>query len=571
MPQDFILSILRANPSARDAKSYLASFGSPKPRPTPAASLVAKDDVPPPQITIAVDSLAATVPLPTPVVASILDPVHRRTALVKIGGPFTDRQLESIARGMVYLEKLGLLSIIVVESTDVPREAEGERAHVVEETMRVVAALERQGARARPFLGSVVRLGPKPGEAEDSSPEAELDYDVPEAHAQPSDLVSIRSAIRAGEVPVLAPLALDSFCRSTRVDANEVIGALARGMVEAATVDKESQALSKPNPDNIDLTPMRLMIISPEGGVPSYARSGLPHLLINTTSEYKYIRETFQRDWRVSHPDSISNLSLARTCLHYMPPTSSAIMVSHRSPSSLIANLITNKPAVSSSLPHALLQGTQSNKLTQHTPTLLRRGLPINVLRSASQIDKPKLKALLEQSFRRQLDEENFYARLEERLDFVIVAGDYAGAAIVTNESSAGAPIAYLDKFAVLPSHQGDGTVDFLWVALHDESYGLGLSYSANPNGGKGGQGEGRDLVWRSRADNPINRWYFERSTGYLRMGEKWVLFWCDAEMRLKVEEGRRANAGLRFVEEWEQGRLGVWADAVDKIPSAWK
>ena len=106
------------------------------------------------------------------------------------------------------------------------------------------------------------------------------------------------------------------------------------------------------------------------------------------------------------------------------------------------------------------------------------------------------------------------------------------------------APITYLDKFAVLPEHQGDGTVDFLWVALHDETYGLGLPFSANPNGGKEGKGEGRDLVWRSRADNPVNKWYFERSTGHLRQGD-WVLFWCDAEVRLKTEEGRRAGAGL--------------------------
>lgn len=569
--QDFILSILRANPSKRDTKSYLASFGSPKARPI--AHIVhdpPKDNAARPAAELIERHVASAIS-PSPVVASILNPIIRRTALVKVEGPFTDRQLESIARGMVYLEKLGLLSVIVVESTSLPREAEGERALILEETNRVVSALERQGARARPFLGSVVRLGPKPDELDDNT--QNHGFSIPEAHTFPADLVGIRSAIRAGEVPVLAPLALDSFCRSTRVDANEVVGALARGMVEAADIDQKAKSLqgsSAPNPDDIDLTPLRLMIINREGGVPSYARSGLPHLLINTTSESQYIRETFHRDWRTSHPSALSNLSLARTCLNYMPPTSSAVMVSHRSPSSLIANLITNKPFMSSSLPHALLQGTRGNKLTPHTPTLLRRGLPINVLRSTAEIDKPKLKLLLEQSFGRTLDEESFYARLEEHLDFVIVAGDYAGAAIVTREASSGAPITYLDKFAVLPSHQGDGTVDFLWVALHDESYGLGLSYSANPNGGKGGQGEGSDLVWRSRADNPINRWYFERSTGHLRMG-KWVLFWCDAEMRLKVEEGRRASAGLQYVEEWEQGRLSVWADAIDKIPSAWK
>ncbi|KAI8981244.1 mitochondrial amino-acid acetyltransferase [Trametes punicea] len=574
--KDFILSLLRANPSLRDTKSYLASFGprsqasqptAPKleEKPIPAdEDVAAQTETKPPDIK----------PAPSPVLASILNPVHRRTALVKLQAPFTDRQLESIARGMVYLEKLGLVSVIVVENDQLPKGDGGERPALLEETMRVVNALEAQGARARPVLGAVVRLGPKPGEEDPSEPR---DYIPPEAHTFPSDLVHIRSALRTGEIPVLPPLALDSFCRSVRIDANDVIAALVRGMGEAAALDSrqvhgdESPSMS---PDEIDFTPLRLMIITREGGVPSYARQGLPHLLINLTSEYSYIRETFDPRWKSSHPTAFSNLELARTCLAFMPPTSSAIMVSHRSPSHLIGNLITNKPAVSSSLPHALLQGNR--RLTPHTPTLLRRGLPIRVLRSVHEIDKGKMKALLEQSFRRSLNEEAFWARMDRDLDFVIVAGDYAGAAIVTREACppgtppAIAPITYLDKFAVLPSHQGDGTVDFLWVALHDETYGLGLPFSANPNGGKEGKGEGRDLVWRSRADNPVNKWYFERSTGHLRQGD-WVLFWCDAEVRLKTEAGRRANAGLSYLEEWEKGRLSTWSDVVMKIPSSWK
>ncbi|KAI9060223.1 mitochondrial amino-acid acetyltransferase [Trametes sanguinea] len=574
--KDFILSLLRANPSLRDTKSYLASFGprpqspqSPAPKQEERPALADKDvaaqtETKPPDIK----------PAPSPVVASILNPVHRRTALVKLQAPFTDRQLESIARGMVYLEKLGLVSVIVVENDQLPKGEVGERTYMLEETMRVVNALESQGARARPVLGAVVRLGPKPGDEDSTEPR---DYILPEAHTFPSDLIHIRSALRAGEIPVLPPLALDSFCRSVRIDANDVIAALVRGMGEAAALEdgavrgEEDSSLS---PDEIDLTPLRLMIITREGGVPSYARQGLPHLLINLTSEYSYIRETFDPRWKPAHPTALSNLELARTCLAFMPPTSSAVMVSHRSPSHLIGNLITNKPAVSSSLPHALLQGNR--RLTPHTPTLLRRGLPIHVLRSVDQIDKGKMKALLEKSFRRKLNEDAFWARMERDLDFVIVAGDYAGAAIVTREPcppgtpAAIAPITYLDKFAVLPSHQGDGTVDFLWVALHDETYGLGHPFSANPNGGKEGKGEGRDLVWRSRADNPVNKWYFERSTGHLRQGD-WVLFWCDAEVRLKTEEGRRANAGSSYLLEWEKGRLGTWCDVVMKIPSSWK
>ncbi|TFK30801.1 mitochondrial amino-acid acetyltransferase [Coprinopsis marcescibilis] len=560
---DFILSILRANPSLRDTRSYLASFGVQPQRPkTKSEAQLPEIVIPPPPLPKTSPSLGKVSTeeqhAPSPVIHSILNPVYKRTALVKIQGPFTDVQLDSITRGLAYLEKLGMVSVIVVESDDVPKGDLEERQLLIDEVMRVVTSLERQGSHARPIVGAVVRLGPKPG-AEESN--TDPTFITPETHIFPSDLTQIRSSLRAGEIPVVAPFALDSFCRSVRVDANDAIAGLACGMVEAGS-DNPSE--------DIDLTPLRLMIINKRGGVPSYARSGYPHLLINLDQEYHHILDTFDPRWKESHPHSFSDLALARTCLQYMPPSSSAIMVSHKSPSSLIGNLITNKPAVSSSLPHALLQGNL--RLTPHTPTLLRRGLPIQVIRSLADIDQVKMTTLLEQSFNRKLDQEAFYGRLERTLDFVIIAGDYAGTAIVTNEGNPGSPdpISYLDKFAVLPSHQGDGTVDFLWVALHDESYGLGHPFSANPNGGKGGKGEGRDLVWRSRANNPVNKWYFERSTGHLRMGD-WVLFWSDAEKRLKIEETRRGGAGLSFIENWESGRLGNWAQVIPKIPSSWK
>lgn len=567
--QDFILSILRANPSLRDTKSYLESFGFPQPHhpsllhlppPAPRLHSPTSDQEP----SFHPDTKTSRV------ISSILNPVYCRTALVKLQGPFSDTQLDSISRGMVYLEKLGLVSVIVIEHDKLPRGDDRERATLTEETNRVVAALEAQGAKARPVLGAFVRLGPKPGDTDRSN-----GMPSPEAHVFPKDLAPIRSALRAGEIPVIPPFALDSFCRSTRINTDDIVAALARGMTEVAALDSDSNPKKPSNPhadysEDINLTPMRLMIINREGGVPSYARSGYPHLLINLTSEFNYIRDTFVPTWLSDRPSALSNLALAHTCLSYMPPTSSAIMVSHRSPSSLIANLITNKPAVSSSLPHALLQGNR--KLTPDTPTLLRRGQPIQVIRDLANLDKDKLNYLLQTAFQRTLDIDAFYNRLETCLDFVIVAGDYIGAAIVTNEpvpDSSSAAISYLDKFAVLPSHQGDGTVDFLWVALHDESYGLGHPFSINPNGGKEGRGEGRDLVWRSRSNNPVNKWYFERSTGHTRMGS-WTLFWCDAEKILKQHEAR-SDSCLPYIGDWELGRLERWAGVVAKIPSAWK
>jgi amino-acid N-acetyltransferase len=264
-----------------------------------------------------------------------------------------------------------------------------------------------------------------------------------------------------------------------------------------------------------------------------------------------------------------------------MPPNASGLVVSHRSPAALIANLITNKPAHSASLPHALLESEE--KLNRDTPTVLRKGLPVKVLRSMDQVDKEKLTALLERSFRRKLNTESFYDRLEKDLDFVIVIGDYAGAAITTIEgrkspdASAHLPICYLDKFAVDPSHQGDGTVDFLWVSLRDETYGLGTPDASNPSEGSlRGIGKSRELVWRSRGNNPVNKWYFERSSGFVSADGGWKVFWCDREERRRAgveEQDEREFGGgwlSRIIEGEEKGRLADWVPIIESIPSAW-
>lgn len=552
------MSILQAHPSARDSRSYLSSFAPSHPAAGPAES-----------------SPAASTS--TALVSDILNPILRRPALVKIQGPFTDTQLNSISRGMAYLQRMGLVPVIVIDRDDIPHTephdqvaAQKQRTLVMRDVERVVHYLSRARAAARPVLSTVARLGDKGG-----------------VYVEEEGLDHVRRAVDEGEIPVLLPVALDEGCRSRRISSDKVLVALSEAMsssTDTSTAASGSSATDTATRRGIDLTPLRLLIINREGGVPSYARSGLPHLLINLSSEYRYITSTFRPHWRQTHPTALANLSLANACLTYMPPTASALVVSHRSPAALIANLITNKPAHSASLPHALLESEE--KLNRDTPTVLRKGLPVKVHRSMDQVDKAKLTTLLERSFRRKLNEKAFYDRLDKDLDFVIVIGDYAGAAITTIEgrpqvSSASPtmphlPICYLDKFAVDPSHQGDGTVDFLWVSLRDETYGLGTPDASNPSEGSlRGIGKSRELVWRSRGDNPVNKWYFERSSGFVSADGGWKVFWCDREERRRagVEEDEREFGGgwlSRIIEGEEKGRLAEWVPVIESIPSAW-
>ncbi|RXK42068.1 amino-acid acetyltransferase, mitochondrial [Tremella mesenterica] len=632
---DFILSILQASPSVRDSRSYLSSFA-------PSSS---------PPLSTEKTTLTPSIK-PHPILSSILNPTPRRPALVKIQGPFTDPQLASIAKGMARLQKLGLVSVIVIDRDDLPpfeptdsSVAQKQREMVMREMERVVDFLIRYRAPARPILASVARVG---------------DQGV---FVEAEGLDHVRRAVEEGEIPVLLPVALDMGCRSRRVHSNLVLTALAKAMVNPPisslsqmtsttstishpssltrpttlssihatpssvyppTLSSSSSSASPSNDhsqisttgssheghttqtkDNdisyntvdpigtifkakIDLTPLRLLIINREGGIPSYARSGLPHLSINLSSEYNHINSTFLPSWHSTHPTALSNLSLAHTCLRLMPRDASALIVSHRSPAALIANLITNKPAHSISLPHALLES--GGRLTRDTPTLIRTGLPVRIVRDFQALDIEKLTNLLETSFRRKLNREKYWDRMKKDMDFCIIIGDYAGAAIVTSEgrspSSFSAPsetedkrlksdplnnerknrqnpqgICYLDKFAVHPEHQGDGTVDFLWVSLRDETYGLGVPDSANPTEGSlrsvphPSRLTGRDLVWRSRSDNPVNRWYFERSSGFVSSQDgRWKVFWCDAEERVDPvlrkasrEQSQAFSGGSRY------------------------
>lgn len=535
-------------------------------------------------------------------------PASRHTGLVKVQGPFSDRQLESIAEGMVYLKKLGLVPIIVVDneqwrederrihSLAVPederkRHVVNLRARMKRETIRFSDMLEAKGGAARPLLEGVLCVSGAAFEdtwAPIASTSAQPYEAADTADLFVDSLSSIRNAVRQGEIPVIPPIALDAACFSLCVPANDAVRAIACGLADAernAGLRYEADARLD---NDVDLTPVRLMVINREGGIPSPARGGDPHLSINLESEFDYIAKTFI--WQETHPTALANLALIRDCLAHLPRTASGVLVSHRSPRSLIANLITNKPAHSPSLAHDLLP----RRNMQHQPTIVRRGLPIRVFRSMKDVDEEALARVLEASFGKTLDREPYFARLARDLDFCIVAGNYQAVAIVTNEralnpvtgeplvdeedeTGTGAPapaIAYLDKFAVLPSLQGDGTVDFLWGALRDESWGLGLLDALNPNvGGLGGQGIARDLVWRSRANNPVNKWYWDRATGFFKIppppGSEvgFALFWCESEDRVSEfirgeREGRKVPAAPE--------KLRRWAPVLSQIPSCW-
>ncbi len=139
--------------------------------------------------------------------------------------------------------------------------------------------------------------------------------------------------------------------------------------------------------------------------------------------------------------------------------------------------------------------------------TLVRRGETIREFDSLDGLDVDRLARLVEASFGRELRPG---ALGECDVDRVLLAGDYTAVAILTRD----APAPYLDKFAVTAEAQGVGLGASLWDRLVERA----------PR-----------LLWRSRAGNPINPWYFQRASGMHRSSE-WIVFWHGIEDRALVE-----------------------------------
>ena len=257
----------------------------------------------------------------------------------------------------------------------------------------------------------------------------------------------------------------------------------------------------------------------------------------------------------------VKNLELLKNSLAILPPSSSAFLTTpyavansqsrppqasqgprvrtRRQRNPLIHNLLTDKPVYSSSLPPdrspTLSSQAIDPAITSYPATFCKRGMPIAIIPDPlknpwappspsnacidladPRIDLPRLIHLIEDSFNRRLDVTHYLSRIKGRIAGIIVAGEYEGGAILTWETPPGLPaddsnhtVPYLDKFAVLKRSQGAGGVaDVVFKAMVRDCF---------PNG----------VCWRSRTDNPVNKWYFERAKGTWKMPRtNWTMFW---------------------------------------------
>ncbi|KAL1969864.1 hypothetical protein VTN77DRAFT_7373 [Rasamsonia byssochlamydoides] len=289
----------------------------------------------------------------------------------------------------------------------------------------------------------------------------------------------------------------------------------------------------------------------------------------------------------------LDNLRLLRQSLAILPPTSSGLIITptdvansarppqeslqvsavrtRRQKNPLIYNLLTDKPSHSPSLPLSRLSAKSDSTGQVTRPivhsTFVKRGMPLTILPNPRvtpwtpdnrgeprltlddpRIDLPRLVHLIEDSFGRKLDVQHYLNRINDRIAGLIIAGEYEGGAILTWETPPGVVddgsaasiermVPYLDKFAVLKRSQGAGGVaDIVFNAM---------VRSCLPQG----------VCWRSRMDNPVNKWYFERARGSWKLsGSNWAMFWTTPGVPEDAQRFRDYEAVCRNIQP-------SWAD----------
>jgi len=153
--------------------------------------------------------------------------------------------------------------------------------------------------------------------------------------------------------------------------------------------------------------------------------------------------------------------------------------------------------------------------------TYIKLGAGIRELISWKEADKYRARLLLEKSFGRVLKRDYFQKPVER----ILVDRAYRAMSIIRKVDE----MHYLDKFCVTKAAQGEGLGGDIWYK----------TVKKFPR-----------LFWRSRSDNPVNGWYFEKSDGCLKF-DHWALFWTG----LTEDQVKRATRYILNLEESFQPR----------------
>lgn len=154
--------------------------------------------------------------------------------------------------------------------------------------------------------------------------------------------------------------------------------------------------------------------------------------------------------------------------------------------------------------------------------TFVKKG-PKIVRLGGSDVDKEKLKQLLEKSFGKKLSGSYLATAGKEEKTIYFVEENYNGIAVINKIDG----ICYIDKLAVLPEVQGEGLARDLITAVMNSC---------------------RKVFWRARPENHINDWYFRLCSGMQKVGS-WFVYWSNLNINeIKTAVNYAAEKPADFV-----------------------
>lgn len=551
LSQDVIVSVLEASATRRDAKGYLQKYASKQPKSTEA-----------PNGTVSNADIAAKQDDPA-------EPVNAAIVKLRLPQELSSDALYGIAKTLSQLRVLGLLALVVVDCG-----VKADRQTFDDEALRLCEAIDSFGSPGAKLADQVFLR-----HQSDLSSTVEPLLCV---GMRVDDHGLLSRALQHGMVVVIPSIARqDEISSRMPVEANETTIALSRFLIglqlDALDGYVQDEHRESPRPKRI-ASVERIIVLDPVGGTPMARRPDVSHRFINLEQEYGDLIDNLKNNKFTAkladNQNHAANLTLAKDALSILPPTSSALITTplaaanitskalkslpvrsmghslfglddmvttRKQKNPLLHNLLTDRPVYSPSLPLQRIQDEKQGCLQNAdsgSATLVKRGMPVTVypnprlkswnppkpgsprLRLTDNcIDLPRLVYLIEDSFNRKLDVRHYLERVNENLAGIIIAGEYEGCAILTWERPVGVEekraydsgrfVPYLDKFAVLKSRQGSsGVADIVFNSMVQDCFPRGV-------------------CWRSRKNNPVNKWYFERSTGTCKLSDSnWTMFW---------------------------------------------
>ncbi|MEO1228124.1 MAG: acetylglutamate kinase [Myxococcota bacterium] len=377
----------------------------------------------------------------------------RKSAVINVAGEVLDENLEDVASSLAFLGEVGLQPIVVHGAQ--PQIEAGLRARSI-----ISPTVDGQGVMTPEVLDTARRISLR------------VNNDLVEA------LENLGVRARSLTAGVFRAEALDGRLglagQPVTVDEEPLRWALAAGAVPVVSALGETdggQILSlDPAPASRilagTLRPHKTIFLRSQGGL--RRRNERLISAVNLAEDYEDLASSSELS-----PDVKSELGALYELLMELPPESS---VSFTSPSLLARELFTHTGA----------------------GTFVRLGVRVHAYRSFDEVDRPRLRRLLETCFGKQLHPGYFEDREAHR---IYLSDDYRAVAVVVD---LGMGVPYLDKFAVTAAAQGEGLGASVWRRL---------------------RGDEPRLFWRARTDNPVNPWYFRNAQGSYQDGD-WVVFW---------------------------------------------